>query len=141
MPLFAGDYVSTITWVTGSTAFNTPGHQVAGLYGIAAAGTASLLAKSADGTSAAWAADTTKSFTLGTPQAIGTSGLYYAAMLLTGTTIPNFVGRLMSGTALNAGPISGQTRLSQSQSGSLTDVAATFSGGTPTVGVPYTVLS
>lgn len=133
--LFAGDVITNISLRSGATAAGTPTAYWVALY--SNAGTPALLSQSADQTSTAWAANTTKTLALAAAQTITTTGYYWVAIMVTATTPPTLLG------SVGMPPIvTGEANLSQSSGSSLTTTApATIA--TPTVKsfVPYVVLT
>jgi hypothetical protein len=133
--LFAGDVVTNISARSGATAAGTPTNYWFALY--SNAGTPALLSQSADQTSTAWAANTTKTLALGAAQTIGTTGFYWVAIMVTATTPPTLLG------SVGVAPIvTGEANLSVTSGSTLTTTApATLA--TPTVKqfVPYVVLT
>lgn len=133
--LFAGDLITNISLRSGATAAGTPTAWWFALY--SNAGTPALLAQTADQTSTAWAANTTKTLALASAQTIGTTGFYWVAINVTATTPPTLLG------SVGVPPIvTGEANLSQSSGSALTTTApATIA--TPTVKsfVPYVVLT
>lgn len=133
--LDAGQVVTNETWHAGTTAAGTPLNQWACLYSSARA----KLAVSDDATTAAWAADTPKTFTLTTPYTVPTSGLYYLGLCVVATTVPS-LRSLASSAAINGiAPV----RSGFADTG-LTDPAsapATAAALTATTSVPYVYLS
>jgi len=97
IPLRQGSTISKISFLVGATAGATLTHQYTALYSTAA--TPALLAQSADAAAASMAANTAFTGTLVTPYVVPADGLYYAAICVTGTTIPTLIGKV---TALNA---------------------------------------
>jgi hypothetical protein len=115
--LNAGDTITSLTFISAGTAAGTPTNQFAALYSNAA--TPALLAQSADGTTGAWAADTAKTFTLAAPVKIATSGIYWAALSVTATTVPTLVG-----ASAGAKPVlTGEGNLAQTSGSALTATA------------------
>ncbi len=94
VPVEVGDVISKVTVVTGATAASTPTHSFAALYGFHATAPP-LIVQSADGTTAAIAANTAFVYTLTAPtkitQAHAPYGYIYAAIVQTGTTISTAV--------------------------------------------------
>jgi hypothetical protein len=86
MTLTAGTVVNNISFVTAVTAGATMTNQWAGIASFAT--TSKVLASSADGTSAAIAADTLITYALTAPYTIPTSGLYYIYFCIKATTAP-----------------------------------------------------
>ncbi|WP_432164871.1 hypothetical protein [Streptomyces sp. bgisy031] len=109
-----GDLISNLTFVSGATAGATLTNQFAALY----SGAGALLSQSADRTSEAWAADTAKTFGLGTTQRITKSGIYYAGLSVAAATVPTLVG------SVGAKPfLTGEGNLSQTSGSGLTATA------------------
>lgn len=114
--LEAGDVVTNLTFISGATAAGTPTAWWFALYSNAA--TPALLAQTADQTTTAWAADTVKTLALATAQTITVSGTYWAAVMVTATTVPTLVG------SVGAKPVlTGEGNLSVSSGSSLTTTA------------------
>jgi hypothetical protein len=92
--LHEGDTVTSITFMSATTAGSNMTHQWFGLYDTAL----NRLAQSADDTSTAWAANSPKTLNMGTPYPVTASGMYYIAILVTqsGGAVPSVAG-------LNAG--------------------------------------
>lgn len=95
--LEAGMTATSATFLSGVTPAGTPANQWAALYSPALA----LLAVSPDDTSNAWAANTAKTFTFGTPQVIATAGIYYVMLNVTAATPPTL--RSAAGDAVGYG--------------------------------------
>lgn len=131
--LVAGDLVTNLSFVSGVTAAGTPTAWWFALYSNDA--TPTLLAQTADQTTTAWAANTVKTVALATAQRIAKTGIYWAAINVTATTVPTLMG------AIGVKPVvTGERNLSQSSGSGLTTTApATIA--TPTVKnfVPYVV--
>lgn len=83
--LRSGISITSITWLSGTTALGTPSNQFAGLYSLALA----KLAVTADRTTDAWAANSAQTYTFATPYAITTSGLYYLTLCVNATQVPS----------------------------------------------------
>ena len=137
VPVFlaAGDVVTNITFRSGATAVGTPTAWWFALYSDAA--TPALLAQCADQTSTAWAANTTMTKALSAPVTISRTGVYWAAINVTATTVPSLLGSVAV-----APIVTGERNLSQSSGSGLTTTApATIA--TPTVKqfVPFVVLT
>lgn len=107
--LEAGDVVTNLTFVSGLTAAVLPTHWWFGLYSPAA--TPVLLAQTTDQTTTAWAADTVMTVPLTTPYTVATTGLHYAAVMVTATTIPTLRGLSLGITGIGSPVISGQKNL------------------------------
>jgi hypothetical protein len=133
--LAAGDTITNISARSGATAANTPTNWWFALYSNAA--TPALLSQSADQTSTAWAANTTKTLALGTPQTITAGGYYWVAIMVTATTPPTLIG------ACTVAPIvTGEANLSVTSGSSLTATAtATLASPTVKQFAPYVVLT
>ena len=99
--LRAGDLVSNLTWWSATTAANTPTNQLSGLYDTSL----NQLAVSANGTTGAWAANTAKTFAMGTPYRVPSSRVYYAALMVTATAVPTIKGM----PALTGGQLQAQS--------------------------------
>lgn len=153
-----GDIIHSISFVAGSTAGATLTHSFAAVY--SGVGTSAvLLAQSADNTTASWAANAVRTYTLTTPYVVaGTpytpqgsapastqnGPLIIGVMLsVTGTTIPTLHG--MAGGPGTAAPVlTGQVALAQTAGSSLTATApATLAGASAssTGFVPYVILN
>ncbi|MCW2900308.1 MAG: hypothetical protein JWO67_2573 [Streptosporangiaceae bacterium] len=137
VPVFlaAGDVITNISFTSGATAAGTPTNYWFGLYSNAS--TPVLLAQTADQTSTAWGAFTTKTLALATAQTVTKTDVYWVAVAMAATTVPTLLG------SIGVPPIvTGERRLSQSSGSALTATApATIA--TPTVKnfAPYVVLT
>lgn len=80
-----GDIVTSITFVAGNTAENTPTHRAHALYDP----DGTLLAQTADQLTAAWAVNTALKLALTAPVTITTDGWYIVATTTTATTTVN----------------------------------------------------
>lgn len=98
----AGQRIGGLTWLSGTTAANTPTNQWSVLYG--PVGSLAKLAISPDDTTTAWAANTEKTFTFVTPYTILTTGYYYAALMVKATTPPSLQGVAPGSQALSTTP-------------------------------------
>ncbi len=137
--LFAGDVVSNLTFVSGGTAAGTPTHWWFALYSNAS--TPALLAQSADQTSGAWAANTAVSLALATPQTISTTGIYYAACMVTATTPPTLAGASVQ-TGADAAVLVGMKTLAQTSGSALVATAPATIASPSAVGtMPYVVVN
>lgn len=112
--LMDGDIITNLTFISGATALATATNWWFALY----TGAGALLAQTADQTSTAWAADTVKTLPLTAPVRITKSGLYYAAISVTASTIPTLVG---CGTAKPV--LTGEGNLAQTSGTGLTATA------------------
>lgn len=137
VPIFlvAGDLITNLSFVSGATAAGTPTAWWFGLYDTQA--TPALIAQTADQTTTAWAANTVKTVALATAYRVVKTGLHYAAINVTATTVPSLLG------TVGVKPVvTGERNLSQSSGSGLTTTApATIA--TPTVKnfVPLAVAS
>lgn len=133
--LVAGDVITNISFRSGATAAGTPTAWWFALYSNAA--TPALLAQTADQTTTAWAANTTKTVALATAQTITETGYYWVGINVTATTVPTLLG----GVAV-APIVTGERNLSQSSGSTLTTTApATIASPTVKQFVPYVVLT
>jgi hypothetical protein len=133
--LFAGDVITNISVRSGATAAGTPTNYWVALY--SNAGTPALLSQSADQTSTAWAANTTKTLALGAAQTITKTDYYWVAINVTATTVPTLLG-----TCHVAPIVTGEANLSVSSGSSLTGTApGTLATPTVKTFVPYVVLT
>lgn len=114
--LAAGDVVTNLTFISGATAAGTPTNYWFALYSTAA--TPALIAQSADQTSTAWAAETVKTLALSAAYTVPTTGVYWAAVMVTATTPPSLVGSSAAKPVL-----AGEKNLAQRSGSSLTATA------------------
>lgn len=137
VPVFlaAGDVITNISARSGATAAGTPTNYWFALYSDAA--TPALMSQSADQTSTAWAANTTKTLALAAAQTISRTGIYWVGIMVTATTPPTLLG-----SAAVAPIVTGERNLSQSSGSSLTTTAP-GTIATPAVKqfAPYVVLT
>ena len=100
--LEAGATVSTITWVSASTAAVSPTNQWFSLY---SAGRAKL-AVTVDDTTTAWAANTVKTLALAAPYVVPTAGNYYLGCMVAGGQVPTLTGvpQAVGGTVIYGFP-------------------------------------
>lgn len=139
IPLFAGDTVTNLTFISGATAAGTPTNWWFALYSSAA--TPALLGQSADQTSTAWAANTVKTLALATPVPITTTGIYYAAVMVKATTVPTLVGATLNANAA-AAVLTGQKVLAQTSGTTLTTTAPATIATPTTVGtMPFCIVT
>jgi len=137
VPIFlqAGDVVTNLSFRSGATAAGTPTNWWFALYSNAA--TPALLAQTADQTSTAWAASTTKTVALASAQTIRTTGIYWAAIMVKATTVPTLVG---AGVA--PAIATGETSLAQNSGSALTATApATIASPTAQLFAPYCLIT
>lgn len=131
--LQAGDVITNLSFRSGATAAGTPTNYWFALYSDAA--TPALIAQTADQTSTAWAANTTKTLALSAPYTVPKSGIYWAAIMVTATTPPTLLG-----TCVAPAIVTGERNLSQSSGSSLTTTApATIASPTAKQFAPYVV--
>jgi hypothetical protein len=138
LPLQAGDVVTSLTFVSATTAANTPTNWWFALYSPAGA----LLAQTADQTNAAWAANTAKTVALATPQLITTAGVYYAAIMVKASTVPTLAGATALHNAIFSGDLGtlGYKTLAQTSGSSLVATApATIATPTAVATIPFVV--
>jgi hypothetical protein len=93
-----GAVINNISIVTAATAAVTPTHQWAGISSYVAGSNGKCLATSADGLTAAIAADVVVSFALSAPYTVPASGLYYVYYCIAAGTVPT----IAAGTTLSA---------------------------------------
>ena len=135
--LHAGDVVTNVSFRSGATAAGTPTNWWFALYSNASV--PALLAQTADQTSGAWAANTTKTLALSSAKTITESGVYWVGINVTATTVPTLLG-CVAAPAI----VTGERNLSQSGPASgLTTTAPTTIVATPTAKqfVPYVVVT
>jgi hypothetical protein len=133
--LHAGDVVTNISFRSGATAVGTPANWWFALYSNAA--TPAKLAQTADQTSTAWAANTTKTLALTAAQTITQSGIYWASVMVNSTTVCTLLGALGFPAV-----VSGEANLSVSSGSSLTDTApATIATPTAKNFIPRVVIT
>lgn len=131
--LYAGDIITNISVRSGQTAAASPTNYFFALYGP----TNALIAQTADQTSTAWAANTTKTLPLSAAYTVPVTGYYYVGISFTGTTPPSVHG------SIAVPPIvAGEANLSQTSGSSLTATApATIASPAVKNFVPYVVLT
>ena len=133
LPLQAGDTVTNLAFKSGATPAGTPTNWWFALYDPAG----NLLAQTANQAAAAWAADTTKTLALATPQGIAAAGVYYAAVMVQATTVPTLVGVTLGRAALSTGFTAADRVLAQTSGSGLTTTApATIASPTAVATVP-----
>jgi hypothetical protein len=137
--LYAGDIVTTLTFMSGATGANTPTNWWFALYDTQA--TPALIAQTADQLTAAWAADTAKPLALSAPYTVLTTGIYYAAIMVKATTPPTLIGASAQADASGA-VTAGQKVLARTSGASLTTTAPATIATPTTVGtVPYVIIT
>lgn len=137
VPVFlaAGDVITNVSFITGTTAGATMTNWWMALYDSQA--TPALLAQTADQTSGAIAAFTVITKALATAQTISKTGAYWVAIMVKATTVPTLLG------TIGAPPVAtGERNLAVTSGSSLTN-AATATLATPTLQrfVPYVELT
>lgn len=138
--LEAGDTVTNLTFRSGGTAAGTPTNWWFALYDTST--TPALIGQTADQTSTAWAADTTKTVALATAYKVATTGIYYAAIMVKATTVPTLAGVAVDDATDSAAVITGQKVLAQTSGSALTTTApATIASGTAVATVPLVIAS
>jgi hypothetical protein len=137
VPIFlaAGDVITNVSFITGTTAAGTPTNWWAALYDTA--GTPALLSQTADQTTGAMAAFTVFTKALGAAQTISKTGVYWVALMVKATTVPTLLG------SLGAPPVATGERNLAVTSGSALTTTAAATLATPTLQrfVPYVVLT
>jgi hypothetical protein len=133
--LTAGEVVTNISFVAGTTAAGTPTNWWVALYSNAA--TPALLAQSADQLTGAIAAFATKTTALSAAQTIGTTGIYWAAIMVKATTVPTLLGAICAPAIAT-----GERNLAVTSGAALT-TTATATLATPAAQrfVPYVLLT
>ena len=137
VPVFlqAGDVITNISVRSGATAANTPTNYWFALYSDAA--TPVLLAQTADQTSTAWAANTTKTLPLASAYTVPRHGFYWVAIMVAATTPPTLLGNVVAPAIAT-----GERNLSVSSgSGLTTTAAATLATPTAKQFAPYVALT
>jgi len=86
--LTAGITVSSITFISGTTALSAGTNQWFALYDSAYA----LLGQTANDTSTAWGANTAKTLSFATPIVTTASGVYYCGLMVAASTPPTLMG-------------------------------------------------
>lgn len=137
IPVYAGDTITSLTFLSGATGAGTPTNWWFALYNDAA--TPVLLSQTADQTSAAWAADTAKTLALATPQTnTGDHTVWYASVMMKATTPNSLVGVNLGRAGISTGAVSTQKVLARTSGSGLTTTApATITSATAIVGLAY----
>lgn len=140
LPLYAGDVVTNLTFLSGGTAAGTPTNYWFALYDNSA--TPALIAQSADQLTAAWAANTAITLALSAAYTVPTTGIYYAAVMVKATTPPTLAGVTLYNAADAGAVVTGQAILAQTSGSSLVATApATIASPTTVSTIPYVVVS
>lgn len=100
--LQAGEVVTSLTFISGTTAGATLTHTWFALYDFT---TRALIRQTNDDTSAAWATATVKTLNLSSTYTVPTTGLYFAGINVTGTTVPTIIGNTTSTALLGLTPL------------------------------------
>lgn len=131
--LHAGDVVTNLSFTSGATAVGTPANWWFALYDQDQA----LLEQTADQTSTAWAANTTKTLALADPVTITEAGVYWASVMVNATSVCTLLG-----TIGQPAIVTGERNLSVSSGSSLTDTApATIASPTAKTFIPRVVIT
>jgi hypothetical protein len=133
--LTAGDVVTNISVTSGTTAAGTPTNYWLALYDTQA--TPALIAQTADQTSTAWAAFTTKTLALSAAYTVVKTGIHWVGVHVKATTVPTLIGTMAIPPI-----VTGERNLAQTSGSALTATApATIA--TPTVArfVPYVAVT
>ncbi len=140
VPLYlrAGETVTSLTFVSATTAANTPTNWWYALYDPEG----DLLGQTADQTNTAWAANTAKTVALATPVVVSTTGWHRAACMVKATTPPTLAGVTLHNAVESAAIITGELPLAATSGSALTDTApATIGTLTAIAGVPLCIAS
>lgn len=97
----AGDVVTSISWVSSTTAGGSLTNQWSALFSASRV----KLAVSADDTSTAWGSGSGKTFTLTSPYTIPTAGLYYHGLVVVASQVPSLLGVTSSASVTGQAPI------------------------------------
>lgn len=99
--LIAGQTITSISFLSGSTAANAPTNQWFTLRSSARV----LLGITNDDTTTAWAGTTVKTLNLTTPYVVPTTGTYYVGVMVKATTVPNMISLTGNSVLLGLAPI------------------------------------
>lgn len=119
VPFMAGDIVTNIAFRSGATAAGTPTNWWFALYD----NLGNYLMQSADQLTGAWAANTTKTLPLLSPQTIKQTAVGWAAVMVKATTPPSLVGSSLFDLTMSTGLVAGQKILAQTSGSALTTTA------------------
>ncbi|HEX8631136.1 MAG TPA: hypothetical protein VF755_23505 [Catenuloplanes sp.] len=126
-----GDVITNLSVRSGATAATTPTAYWLALYDESSA----LLAQTADQTSTAWAANTTKTLALAAPYTVLRTGIYWVGIMVTAGAVPSLLGTIGAPAI-----VTGERNLSQSSGAGLTTTApATIATPTAKQFIPYVV--
>ena len=137
VPVFlaAGEVVTNISAVSGATAAGTPTNWWFALYDTQS--TPALIAQTADQTSTAWAANTTKTVALSAAYTVPKTGVYWVGIMVKATTVPTLLGCVVA-----PGILTGERNLAQTSGSSLTATApSTIATPTAAQFAPYVLLT
>jgi hypothetical protein len=133
IPLEAGDSVAAVSCFIGATALGTPTHQFVAMYTPGDV----LYGQSVDATSAAGAANSTKTFTFTTPLVANVGGIWSFSIVFAATTMPTLLGVTVAPT--NA---TGEITIARTHgSGLLATAPGTVATPTNTNFAPYVELT
>lgn len=141
IPLQAGDVVTNLTFRSATTAASVPTNWWFALYSNAS--TPALLAQTADQTTGAWAANTTKTLALSAAYQVTVSGIYYAAIMVKATTPPTLAGlTALQHADVSTGLLTAEKQLAVTSGSSLTTTApSSITGATAVTTVPYVIVT
>lgn len=139
LPLSAGFVVTSLTFMSATTAAGTPTNWWFALYSPAGA----LIAQTADQASTAWAANTAKTVALSAPHLVTANAVYFAAIMVKATTPPTLVGTLLhhANVAGDIGTLGYKTLAQTSGSALTTTAPATIATPASTATVPLVIAS
>lgn len=123
IPLHGGDTVSKMSVIVGATAGATLTHRWFGIY--SAIAVPALLGQSTDNTATSMAANTVDTETFTTPILIPSDGLYFAAICITGTTIPTLLGKVNGTVAAQMTALATLLTVASVSGGTATGAAST----------------
>jgi hypothetical protein len=133
-----GESVSAATFVSATTAANTPTNQWAALY----SPTGALLGQTPDLEDEAWAANTKKTFEFDEPVLIAATGWHRVALMVKATAVPTLAGVTLHNAVLSAALVTDELPLSATSGSTLTDTAPVTIGSlTAIAGVPLAILT
>jgi hypothetical protein len=120
LPLYRGDVVTNLTFCSATTGAGTPTAWWFALYDDSAI--PALIAQTADQTTTAWAANTVKTLALSAPYRVARDAVYWAAVMVTATTVPTLSGASAL-AAVAGGPLSTDVAYAQTSGSALTTTA------------------
>ncbi|HEU0041407.1 MAG TPA: hypothetical protein VFQ15_03550 [Jiangellaceae bacterium] len=134
--LRAGEVVTSLTFVSATTAANTPTNWWFAVY----TPTGTLAGQTADQTTTAWAANTAMTKALTAPYTVVTTGWHRVGIMVKATTPPTLAGVTLHNAVESAAIITGEKILSATSDSALTDTApATLGTLTAIAGVPLVI--